>query len=271
MIHSVASGAEPSLSSFVDASRAFGILDSNEWLDSVFAAHQEALAALPEQQKHFLLPKPRTYFESLLEGRGGAIIGAVDTKGELVGFCAVAQKDSWQEAQETRAVSCPDADQTMAALCSDKQIFVVQSFCVKPTSQGKAFSQGILEHAFLWAKKQVCASGKAAELVAQVSTDNQCGWTKFARAGYAMERTWAEGAHGVSRQKFLMRHLSRAELFGSVDKAVAWVDGASLNEEGPNALAKTLIGHVEQCRRAVLISPPSTQHLPFYAIVPVNG
>lgn len=270
MIKSIFPVVAPALPSVMNMPRAFGVLSSSQWLDAVYTTHQKALAALSEHQKHFLLPKPRAYFEALLNGEGGAIIGAINTKGKLAGFCAVVRKANWQEARDTRAVTCLDENQNVAAQCGDDEIVVVQSFCVKPTSQGRAFSQGILESAFLWAQQQVCASGKC-QVVAQVSTDNQCGWTKFMRARCAMESTWTEDVGGTYRSKFLLRHMSQAELIGAIGKATDWVDGASFNEKGPNALAEKLMDCVEQGNRVVLISPPSRQTSPFYAVVPVNG
>lgn len=193
-------------------------LDSPVWLPVLVRAHQEVRDSLKREEKHFLLPKPPSYFEKLLAGQGGTIFASFNGAGVLVGFCACLHRSGFAEAKATKALTFPDTDGRLSGLCEGAVVGAIQSFCVRPREQGRAYAQDILNTAQAWFWKEAKAittpahsSQLGAQLFAQVALDNACSLIKFMRKGYILEATWREPVDGKMRDKALLRYATKEE------------------------------------------------------------
>ncbi len=240
------------------------VLLGQHWLDAVVGVHCAAREALPDSQKHFLLPKEKAYFARLLEGKGGAIIASFDRASQQVsGLCAVIRTGRLSEACANKAITVPAEIVRKGFLNGSAGVNAIQSFCVHPDYKKQDVSQGVLSHALLWHEKnkgsvlQRMLNG-ASELVAQVAADNTCAILKFMRAGYVVEATWGQqDQRGIARQKLLVRQMPSQSFVGKKEACFVRFPVSTLEER--EHMAQIVVNHVACGKRAALVLPTASR------------
>ena len=173
----------------VQASPANGlqVLSGDIWLARVVELHNRVRAEMPETQRHFLLPKHPSYFQDLLSGKTGALLGVL-VHGELAGFMSVVRLDSFAAAHAQNRITCPDDHGHLAAAYGKGAVAVAQSLCVLNAYMGRSFSRTLVQGAVTWARQQGCP-----HLFAQVAEHNLMGWIRFMDQDFAIVATWESG------------------------------------------------------------------------------
>ena len=126
----------------------------------VLGLHEATRAALPEEQKMFVLPQPASYFEKFLAGKSGLMLG-VRAGGKLIAQLVVMGPLTLEEVIGKRAVTRNDiAYHHVGAL---DRIVAIKSMAVHPDFRGNELSQHILDGGARFAagprsRSHVCAN-----------------------------------------------------------------------------------------------------------------
>lgn len=138
-------------------------------IDAIQALHDEVIDRLPEDQKSFVLPRARAYFESQFRrGHGSAVLGVV-CNGELVAKCLIVH---------------PEAGETTATLggailhAAPQHASIFQSSTVHPGFRGNGIMNMMIQHWMNHAKKH-----KRTHVQAEIETRNAQSWNQFLKAG----------------------------------------------------------------------------------------
>lgn len=184
------------------------ILNGTAWLKPVVALHENVRASLPEHQRHFLLPKPESYFRDLLNGIDGMLFGFVADE-ELVGSMALVLCNSWQDAVSKGKLTAPDETGKLKKKYGKGHIGIIQAMGLTPPYVGRGLSRLLLQAAVHQAAETGCA-----HLFAQIAEQNTLSWLRFMDQDFAIVKAWTDG-----HRRFLMRWLPPAEKARLVKKA----------------------------------------------------
>jgi ribosomal protein S18 acetylase RimI-like enzyme len=153
------------------------VLNSSH-LGDALALHEATRAALPLEQKMFVLPQKPDYFEKFLAQRNGLMLG-VRANGKLVAQLVVMGPLSLEEVIGKRAVTRNDiAFHHVGALDS---IVAIKSMAVHPDFRGNELSQHILLAAL-----ELPLAQNADHIFAQISVDNARSWELFLKNGFGI-------------------------------------------------------------------------------------
>lgn len=138
-------------------------------VDAIKALHDEVIARLPENQKTFVLPRDRVYFENhFRRGNGSAVLGLV-CNGELAAKCLILH---------------PEEGETGAALGGailqsvPEHTSIFQSSTVHPDYESNGIMNMMIRHWLNHARRH-----KRTHIQAEVETSNEKSWRKFLNAG----------------------------------------------------------------------------------------
>jgi ribosomal protein S18 acetylase RimI-like enzyme len=144
----------------------------------VLGLQDETRCALPEDQKRFVLPQSREYFEKLLKRENGLMIG-IHCNGQLIAQMAVMGTLALAEAIERKSVT-RNQIQFHHAMPTD-MIVIAKSMAVHPAWRGNELSQQMLESAL-----SLPFVRAADHMFAQISSDNVRSWELFLKAGFGI-------------------------------------------------------------------------------------
>ncbi len=170
------------------------ILSGLAWLDDVAALPDVVRASMAEAHRHWLLSKPRSYFEGLLTGATGLLIGAL-VRGELAGFAALVASEDFASARRLGQVTYPDPEGRANAAYGQGRVGVVQSLCVRRDYLGRALAGSIIRAAVEESRRQ----GRG-HIFAQMADQNALSWMRFLGEGFGLVGTWETDC-----RRFLMR------------------------------------------------------------------
>lgn len=154
------------------------------WLNSMNSLHAQVREELPDHQKHFLLPKDRAYYSSLLTGESGSLFAAF-AGNRMVGSVALTRCHGYAEALVKRRVTYPDETGVIAKASANKRIGVIQSLCVLGAYTGQKISSHLLRAAVVQARHEGLT-----QLFAQVAQDNGSSLWQFRANGFVVIRAW---------------------------------------------------------------------------------
>ncbi|MDE2029205.1 MAG: GNAT family N-acetyltransferase [Alphaproteobacteria bacterium] len=154
-----------------------GVLNDADLVD-VLALQETVRAALPAEMKMFVLPQPIAYFQNLLAGHDGIMVG-IRTDGQLIAQMAIMGPVDLREALALRLFTKNDIAFHHAALTDSVVAF--KSMAVHPSWRGNELSQ----HLVTCALEQPTVR-MAAHVFAQISAANKRSWNVFARQGFGI-------------------------------------------------------------------------------------
>jgi ribosomal protein S18 acetylase RimI-like enzyme len=160
-------------------------------LMDVLTLQEVTRAALPEQMKMFVLPQTPSYFEGLLAGRGGAMIG-IRAEGKLIGQLAVVGPMELRDAIRLQLISKNDVLFHHAAM--GDQVSVIKSLAVHPDWRGNEHSRHLLSFAL-----DTQAARASAHVFAQISAGNRRSWEVFLRMGFGVVAAVHDAEDGKPR------------------------------------------------------------------------
>ncbi len=234
--------AFPSFSEEATPSRGVQVLHGDGWLAAVVATHERVRTGMLPQQKHFLLPKPASYFHDLLNGIGGVLFG-VFADDELVGLMALTWAASFLNAKAKGRLTAPDRSGQLNKKYGKGRVAIIQSMGLISPYMGRGFSRVLLQAAIDKARQNGCE-----HLFAQVAEQNSLSWLRFMDQGFAIVAAWVDG-----HRRYLLRWLppeDKAKLLKHAKPADRVSYGK--NFEQLPALMAQLTAHVEQGRVAFL-------------------
>jgi ribosomal protein S18 acetylase RimI-like enzyme len=224
-------------------------------LPQVLELHELTRAALPEAQKMFVLPQPSGYFEKILAGTSGLMLGAV-VDNKLVAQLVVMGPLSLEDVISKRAVTRNDiAFHHVGALDT---IIAIKSMAVHPDYRGNELSQHILAAAL-----ELPVARQSDHVFAQISVENARSWELFLRNGFGI--VGAAVDPGDKQQRFI---LQRPALGFSYDMAPSADDVDPVEDFQAITLLtqrEALIGRIDE------FSPPSRLRLAFSANAELRG
>jgi ribosomal protein S18 acetylase RimI-like enzyme len=147
-------------------------------LPQVLALHDATRAALPDDQKMFVLPQPTGYFEKFLDGKNGIMLG-VSTNGQLVAQLVIMGPLALEDVVTKRAVTRNSIPFHHVGVFDT--VVAIKSMAVHPDFRGNELSQHILAAALEEPLLQ-----KADHAFAQISSNNQRSWELFLRNGFGI-------------------------------------------------------------------------------------
>lgn len=147
-------------------------------MDQVLALQEATRAALPEDQKMFVLPQPDSYFYNLLEKNTGTMIG-IRVDGRLISQMAVMGPMTVEEMADQQKLTRNEIAFHHAAP-SDFAV-IAKSMAVHPDFRGNELSQHMLEMA-----TSLPITRRADHMFAQISAENTVSWELFLRQGFGI-------------------------------------------------------------------------------------
>ena len=147
-------------------------------LEDVLILHEATRAALPTEQKMFVLPQKPDYFEKFLTQKEGVILGIM-TGGKLVAQLVIMGPMPLEDVIGKRAVTRNEIMfHHVGAL---DQIIAIKSMAVHPDYRGNELSQHILTAAL-----DLPFVRQADQAFAQISADNVRSWELFLKNGFGI-------------------------------------------------------------------------------------
>jgi GNAT superfamily N-acetyltransferase len=150
-----------------------------EHLPQVLALQDATRAALPEDQKMFVLPQPQEYFEKLLDGNGGFMIG-ISSGPHHIAQMVVMGPLPLHEAVKNNTITRNDVSFHHAEMAD--LVAVAKSMAVHPDWRGNELSQHLVE-AMLQAP---AVRDRADHIFAQISAENVRSWEVFLKYGFGI-------------------------------------------------------------------------------------
>ncbi len=176
------------------------VLRGDGWLGAVVATHERVRDGMLPHQKHFLLPKPASYFRDLLNGIGGILFG-VFSDDELVGSMALTWTDGFQDAKAKGRLTAPDKNGRLNKKYGKGRAAVIQSMGLVNPYMGRGFSRVLLQAAIENARQQGCD-----HVFAQVAEQNTLSWLRFMDQDFAIVSAWIDG-----HRRYLLKWLAPQE------------------------------------------------------------
>ncbi|MDX2028470.1 MAG: GNAT family N-acetyltransferase [Alphaproteobacteria bacterium] len=147
-------------------------------LSEVLALQDATRAALPDDQKMFVLPQPSAYFEKLLARENGLMLG-MRVDGKLVAQIALMGPLTLEEAMDKNIITRNDVAFHHAG--PSESVIVMKSMSVHPEWGGNGLSQHLLQAALGLPSVRV-----ADHVFAQISAENNRSWALFLRNGFGI-------------------------------------------------------------------------------------
>jgi GNAT superfamily N-acetyltransferase len=173
------------------------VLTELDWLAPVVALHELVRAEMPDNQRHFLLPKPPEYFRALLTGKTGVLLGAF-VNGDLIGSMALVWAETFAAALAAGRITYPDTDGRLTKLYRKGGTAVIQAMGLRNIHSGHGLSRSLLQAAIGLAGQRGCS-----HLCAQVAEQNALSWLRFLDQDFAIIAAWTGG-----HRRYLLRWLS---------------------------------------------------------------
>lgn len=143
-------------------------------LADVLALHEATRAALPADKKRFILPQNPAYFQNMLDGITGTMIGIRAPDGALIAQMAVMGPLSLREAIAMQSITHNDVPFHHACLADSVVVF--KSIAAHPNWAGNGLAKHMVAFALELPLVRV-----AAHVFAQTSANNKRGWSVFAQ------------------------------------------------------------------------------------------
>lgn len=166
------------------------ILNENDMAE-VLALHERTRAALPTDKKNFILPQDRSYFEGLLSGTKGAMVG-IRANDLLVAQLALVGPLPLREAISTQLITHNDVMFHHAAL--NDSVVVFKSMASHPDWRGNDLAKNITLFAGDIPLTRACD-----HIFMQISVGNRRSWEVFARQNYGIVAAAYDPADGLPR------------------------------------------------------------------------
>jgi len=160
-------------------------------LPEVLSLQASVRAALPLEQKMFVLPQPESYFENFLARRGGAIIG-LRMRGELAAQIVLMGPLTLEQAIDKNAITRSEVAFHHAA--PSESVAVAKSMAVHPDFQGNGLAQHLLQAALAQPLARL-----ADHVFAQISAENIRSWELFLRNGFSIVAAALDPGDGQPR------------------------------------------------------------------------
>jgi ribosomal protein S18 acetylase RimI-like enzyme len=147
-------------------------------LEEVLALHETTRAALPTEQKMFVLPQKPDYFEKFLTQKDGVMLGIIAGE-KLIAQLAIMGPLPLEDVIGKHAITRNEiAFHHVGAL---DQIVVIKSMAVHPDYRGNELSQHILAAAL-----DLPFVRQADQVFCQISVDNNRSWELFLKNGFGI-------------------------------------------------------------------------------------
>ncbi|HEU0117541.1 MAG TPA: GNAT family N-acetyltransferase, partial [Alphaproteobacteria bacterium] len=153
------------------------VLTTQDLADVLFL-QEETRAALPPEQKMFVLPQPESYFRNLLQHVNGVMIG-IRTGGKLIAQMALMGPLSIEEMIDGQKLTRNEIPFHHAG--PTETAVIAKSMAVHPDWRGNELSQHMLEAAM-----RLPMARASDHMFAQVSVDNVRSWELFLRHGFGI-------------------------------------------------------------------------------------
>jgi len=176
------------------------ILAGMHWHQAVMSLHKQVREEMPQEQRHYLLPRTPEYFRDLLTGKSGLLLGAF-ADGGLVGSMALSMANGWTEAKERKLITFPDKSGALAKKYRKAAICVFQAMGLRQAYMGRKLSCSLLRAGIKAAVDYGCT-----HLFAQTAEQNALSWLRFMERGFAVIAAWSGG-----HSRFLLRWLPPEE------------------------------------------------------------
>lgn len=178
------------------------------WNQKALELHKQVRSEMPDDQRHWLLPKEIGYFDKILCGQNSALLGVLD--GEmLAGFMAVLADNNFAIAHAEGRITIPDDGGKLSKLYGEGKVAVCQSLAVLNKYFGRGISRHLVRAYIEWAQTQKCQ-----HLFTQIADQNFLSWLRFLQEDFALCGTWVAG-----HRRFFLRHLQPAEKSELVENA----------------------------------------------------
>ncbi len=147
-------------------------------LSEVLTLQNAVRAALPDDQKQFVLPQPDSYFENLLARRNGSMVG-LRKNGELVAQIVLMGPMPLEQAIDRNVITRSDV--TFHHAASSESVVIAKSMAVHPTYQRNGLAQQLLQAVLAQPVARL-----ADHVFAQISVENTRSWELFLRNGFGV-------------------------------------------------------------------------------------
>jgi ribosomal protein S18 acetylase RimI-like enzyme len=224
-------------------------------LEDVLALHEATRAALPAEQKMFVLPQKPEYFEKFLTQKEGVVLG-ITTSGKLIAQIMIMGPMPLEDVISKRAVTRNEIMfHHVGAL---DQCVAIKSMAVHPDFRGNELSQHILTAAL-----DLPFVRQADQAFAQISADNARSWELFLKNGFGI--VGAATDPGDQKARFILQKpvggfsLDVAPSADDVDPAADFPAIVRLTQRDG------LIGRIDED------APGNGLHLAFFASAEISG
>lgn len=225
-------------------------------LEQVLALHEATRAALPEEQKQFVLPQAPAYFEKFLSQKDGVMLGILSGD-KLIAQLVLMGPFPLEDVISKRAVTRNEiAFHHVGAL---DQIVAIKSMAVHPDYRGNELSQIILTAAL-----NLPFVRQADQAFCQISVNNMRSWELFLKNGFGI--VGAATDPGDQQTRFILQKPAGGFSFDQ---------GPSADDVDPiedfSAIVRltqreALIGHVDDD-----VSTPGSLRLAFSSSAEISG
>ncbi len=192
----------------------------NGWVDEIHALHEAVISHLKPEEKSYVVPKTKEYFEEQFK-KGGVVVGAV-LEGKLIGKAVLHEPTA----------SDPDTGMVdMMAVATPDKMAMLQSDTIHPLFQGNGIAEKLLQARLLLAllheREHVCS---------EVDVRNTASLKVYLRNGLTVHSIGTDPGDGTKVYN-LHETVADAALKSAFKKAVAVNDNAGLSDENLEDLA----------------------------------
>lgn len=145
--------------------------------------HNETIDGLTDDQKEFMLPKSKAFFEEHLKGDNGSAVIAVVSYGQLMAQAAIHHPTGdWSKTGMVDMAQVADTDKTS----------IMQAVSVSPAHRGVGLMNILVYNWPHYAEAQ----GRT-DLMAEIDTRNIASWSVFIKGGLDLHSMGTDPADGV--------------------------------------------------------------------------
>jgi len=206
-----------------------------EHLPAVLALHETTRAALPDDQKMFVLPQSPAYFEKFLAGKGGAMLG-VTAGGTLIAQLVLMGPLTLEDAIANRAVTRNEIAFHHVGALDD--IVAVKSMAVHPEYRGNELSQHLLAGAL-----ELPLLTQVDHVFAQISVDNVRSWELFLKNGFGIVAAGVDP--GDQKARFILQKPAGGFTFDAAPSADDVDAVADFSAIARLTQREALVGHID--------------------------
>jgi GNAT superfamily N-acetyltransferase len=154
------------------------ILSESDLID-VLALHDKTRASLPTDKKQFILPHSTSYFENLLAGSYGIMIGIKTEEGDLIAQLALMGPMTLSAAIDDQIITHNDVTFYHASL--NDEVIVIKSLACHPDWRGNNLAKVLVDYVIQMSYTKDCN-----HLFAQISAANKISLNVFLSSGFCI-------------------------------------------------------------------------------------